>query len=98
MGIFTTQVIEHFLNHPTQDLLREAQGVLRLAKRHGSMRLENACKKVFHFKAISYLNLKTILSSGLDCQAIDDNHVFEKLSSVYKGQGLFQRQVSRNIH
>lgn len=97
-GGFTVKVMEHFLNHPTQDLLRAAQGIIKLGKEYGLKRLEMACKRAVYFSAISYRNIRTILLNGLDYHAIDERSAFEKLGSVYLGQGSFQRQVPPNIH
>ena len=98
IGNATVQVVDFLLHHPAQDLLRAAQGVIKLGKKYGTNRLEMACKRAIHFNAISYHSIKAILANGLDYHAIDENNAFDKLSAVYKGQGFFQRQIFENIH
>lgn len=97
-GECTKHVVESLLNHSTQDLLRAAQGIIKLGKQYGMNRLEMACRRAINFNTISHHSVKTILENGLDYHAIDENRPFEKLGSVYQGQGVFQRQIFQNIH
>jgi len=98
VGKSTVQVVNSLLQHPTQDLLRAAQGIIKLGRKYGTSRLEMACKRAIHFNAITYHSVKNILINGLDYHTIDENNAFEKLGAVYKGQGFFQRQIFESIH
>ena len=79
-------------------VLRAAQGIIKLGKHYGLNRLEMACRRAINFNATSYHSVKAILENGLDYHAVDQNRAFEKLGSVYQGQGVFQRQIFQNVH
>lgn len=98
VGKSTAHVVDFLLQHPTQDLLRAAQGIIKLGKKYGVNRLEMACKRAIHFNAITYHSVKGILANGLDYHAIDENDAFAKLAAVYKGQGIFQRHIFESVH
>jgi transposase len=53
--------------HPQQGF-NAAQGILRMAKVYTPQRLEKACQRLLHFKAVSFRTLKTILEQSLDQQ------------------------------
>lgn len=71
--------------------LRAAQGVLRLAKKHGDARLEAACSRANHFGIPTYRAVKTILQKGLDAQAALP--AFDALSPTYTEGGRFLRDT-----
>jgi len=98
LGASTAIVVQHFLNDETRDLLRAAQGVIRLRQTYGEKRLERACQRMIHFNAISYATLKSILKDGLDYEMLEESQVFDALGSAYQGQGIFQRTSSKCIH
>jgi hypothetical protein len=50
--------------------LRQAQGVLRLAERHGEGRLEAACRRALDAGDPSYRTVKGILAAGTEHEAI----------------------------
>jgi len=50
---------------------RASLGVLRLGKRYGNDRLENACHRALSINSTSYRSVKSILENGLDRKAIE---------------------------
>ena len=96
-GASVESVVQHFLNHQTSDLLRAAQGVIRLGKLYGEKRLERACQRMIHFNVISYATLKSILANGLDYEKLNEEQAFDSLSSVYQGNGFFQRSATKRV-
>lgn len=98
LGASVEYVVQHFLNDGTRDLLRAAQGVLRLGEIYGDKRLEKACQRLLHFKVISYATLKSILTHGLDYESLDEEQAFDSLGSAYQGKGIFQRSNNKQIH
>lgn len=98
LGSSVERVVHHFLNDNTRDLLRAAQGVIRLGQTYGAKRLEKACQRMLHFNVISYGTLKSILINGLDYEALHEEQVFDTLGSAYQGKGIFQRAISKHIH
>ena len=97
-GSSVEKVVNHLLNDTARDLLRSAQGVIRLGHTYGSKRLERACQRLLHFNVISYHTLKEILANGLDYEALEEEKVFDDLGVVYQGQGTFQRITTKSIH
>jgi transposase len=53
--------------HPEQGY-RSAMGILSLAPRYGSQRLDEACERALTINAIAYSSVASILKSGLDRQ------------------------------
>ena len=98
LGSSVESVVQYFLNDKTRDLLRAAQGVLRLGQTYGAKRLEKACQRLLHFNTISYATLKSILTQGLDYETLDEEQVFDVLGSAYQGKGIFQRIDSKYIN
>lgn len=49
---------------------RSCLGILRMGKRYGEERLENAAIRALHIGAIRYKNIESILKSGLDQQPL----------------------------
>jgi hypothetical protein len=91
-------VIENLLTDPVRDLLRQAQSIIELSKSYGKTRLEKACQRAIAFNTGNYKTIKTILKEGLDYEQINDHDSFEKLSTVYQGQALYQRSIQGGIH
>jgi transposase len=70
IGPATEETIRRIMacrRHPQQGF-NAAMGVLRLAKVYSSPRLEKACQRILHFKAVSFTTLKTVLAQNLDQQ------------------------------
>ena len=93
IGEATHFVVNRLLSDNTKDLLRAAQGVIKLKSKYGTVRLESACKRAIHFNIISYNSIKQILANGSDYCVVRNNGELENSGSAYQGQGLFQRQA-----
>jgi transposase len=85
IGPHTALLVEHVIRskpHPEQGY-RSALGILRLAKKHGEERLEQACDKAFQIHSASYKTVKTMLRQrmeaaplrGADDDAADSEHL-----------------------
>jgi hypothetical protein len=74
------------------DYLRAAQGVLRLRKKFGSLRVEAACHRALVFDSISYGSVKRILKAGLDQVALDEVESCIQLPVI--GPGRFGRSIA----
>jgi transposase len=55
--------------HPQQGF-RACLGIMRLAKRYGDQRLENACGRALAIRSYSYKSVNSILKKGLDKQPL----------------------------
>lgn len=71
--------------------LRAVQGLLRLAKSHGALRLEAACARANRFGTPSLRSVKAILAKGLDQQA--ELPAFDALAATYTEGGRFCRDT-----
>ncbi len=72
IGAQTATVVERILQrkpHPEQGF-RTCLGILRLAKRYGRDRLEQACGRAVDIDALSYHSIKSILTTGLDQEPV----------------------------
>lgn len=98
LGSYVVDVVEELLTHPTNDLLRAAQGIIQLSKKYGAMRLNQACHRAIHFNAISYKTVREILEKDLDEEKYQADETFNKIDSVYQGNGNFQRNINATIH
>ena len=68
MGPETAEMVARVLSaaaYPPQ-AFRSCMGILSLAKRHGSERLNKACRKALHVGTQSYTRIKNILALGLE--------------------------------
>src|ERR1035438_2492152 len=57
--------------HPEQGF-RSALGIIRLADRYGTERVEAACGRALHLRAYSYRSVQSILVHGLDKQPLPE--------------------------
>jgi transposase len=57
--------------HPEQGF-RSALGIIRLADRYGTERVEAACGRALHLRAYSYRSVQSILAHGLDKQPLPE--------------------------
>lgn len=78
--LFADRVLDH---------LRAAQGVIRLEKTFGALRLDAACQRALAFDTPHYRSVKTILDKGLDQQATIA--AFDTLTDTYTRGGRFCR-------
>jgi transposase len=58
--------------HPEQGF-RSCLGILRLAKKYGDARVENACARCVAAHARSYRSVESVLKSGLDAQPASES-------------------------
>jgi transposase len=71
-GPDTQQLATQIMNtraHPQQGF-RACLGIMRLAKRYGDQRLENACARALAIRSYSYKSVNSILKKGLDKQPL----------------------------
>ena len=64
-GPYTEQLIRAVLSEHAMRNLRKAQGILRLAEKHGHQAMERACERALSFGNYHYRSMKTILERGL---------------------------------
>ncbi len=74
------------------DNLRAVQGILRLGKTYGPVRLEAAGHRALAFANLRYRTVKTILAKGLDQLPLTEP-AFDALAASYTGQGRFYRDI-----
>ncbi len=91
IGPFCLQVVEELLNNKQCDYLRAAQGIIKLKKKFGEVKVELASQKVLEIGAVSYNALKEILKKGLEGLPIDKS-VNNQLDKAYLGEGKFCRK------
>jgi hypothetical protein len=66
VGPACMEVIESLFDVNALYRLRSAQGVLRLAEKHGAARLEAACRKAIEAGDPSYRTVRGVLDAGLE--------------------------------
>ncbi len=59
------------LPHPELGF-RSCMGIIRLGKRHGKERIENACLRAEKLRSYSLKTVKNILSAGMDRLPLDE--------------------------
>jgi transposase len=64
-GPYTEKLIGTILSEHAMRNLRKAQGILRLAQKHGPKDMERACERALSFGNYRYKSIKTILERGL---------------------------------
>jgi transposase len=64
-GPHTEKFIRTILSEHAMRNLRKAQGILRLAEKHGHKEMEQACARALQFGNYRYRSIKTILERGL---------------------------------
>jgi transposase len=82
LGTSVGRIIEKVLatkEHPEQGY-KVSLGILKLEKKYGKVRLDNACRRALSYGIYSYKRIKLILDSNLDLPiGEDDNTLFAKL-------------------
>jgi len=68
IGASTTELIERLFADRPLDRLRTVQAILRLEKKHGPKRLEQACRRALFYDETSYRTVKRILDHALDSE------------------------------
>lgn len=95
IGPHCRALIERLFAHRVLDNLRAAQGVVRLAKKFGPVRLEAACQRALSFDSPRYRSVKQILEKGLDQSPQPD---LPALAPVYTGAARFLRDTTKLLH
>jgi hypothetical protein len=77
IGPATVAVLKRVLeSRPHPELgYRSCLGIVRLGTRYSNERLEAACQRALSLNACSYRSLKSILSTGLDRQPVEEAEV-----------------------
>ena len=72
IGPHTAQLINEVigLHKIPQQGYRACLGILRMSKKYGKERLENAAIRGLHIGAVRYKNIESILKNGLDKQPL----------------------------
>ncbi len=98
IGEHCALIIDDIIHHRSQDLLRQAQGILSLAEIYGNLSLENACRRAFAFNIYDYKTVKFILEKGLDEIAVEVTIPDELTRKIYQGGARFQRHIQELLH
>jgi transposase len=92
IGPDCARVVEHVMAsrpHPEQGF-RSCLGIIRLAKRHGDVRLEAACRRALYFATVSYRSIESILDTRLETQPLEvDQPVASPVHENVRGQTYF---------
>lgn len=96
IGPSCRKLITRLFADRVMDNLRAAQGVIRLAKTHGAVRLELACQRALSFESPRYRTVKEILTNGLDQVAPLD--AFDAITQTYLRGGRFSRHGGNDRH
>jgi hypothetical protein len=92
VGLACHALVQQLFADRVLDNLRAVQGILRLGKTYGPVRLEAACHRALAFANPRYRTVKTILAKGLDQLPLTEP-AFDALAASYTGQGRFYRDV-----
>jgi len=79
--------MQQLLGDRVVDRLRAAQGVIRLADKHGAENLDAACKRALAFGFSDYKTVKGILKNGVS--GIHEAADFEVSGDAYRGLSRF---------
>ncbi|HLF10167.1 MAG TPA: IS21 family transposase, partial [Gammaproteobacteria bacterium] len=97
IGASTATLVEHVIRskpHPEQGY-RSALGILRLAKKFGEARLEQACEKAFAIRSPSYKTVKTMLEQRMESAPLrgggDTTEITAQLGTAnVRGRGYYR--------
>jgi len=87
IGTHCEALMQQLLGDRVVDRLRAAQGVIRLADKHGPKALDAACKRALTFGFSDYKTVKGILKSGVS--GSNDSCDFEVSGAAYQGLSRF---------
>lgn len=90
-------IIKTLIEHPTQDLLRQAQGILSLVDVYEKIALEKACQRALAFCAGNYSTIKCILEKGLETETFVTHETTENTRTIYQGGARFQRSPNEFV-
>ena len=87
IGKQCAELIQQLLGDRVVDRLRAAQGVIRLADKHGAPALEAACARALSFGFYDYRTVKGILKNG--SEGVSDSFDFSVSGDAYQGRSRF---------
>ena len=96
IGKHCSDVIEILFNDQVLDRLRAAQGILKLQKTYGSVRLEAACARAIAFNSVRYKTIKGILKNGLEYDYMPNAEAYDVLGRAYTN-GQFIRSEKSSV-
>lgn len=88
------ELVQQLFDDRVLDRLRAAQGIIALAKRYGTARLERACSRALFFQNLRYRAIKSILEQGLDQLPSGDPRPKRALASTYTETARFLRPAA----
>jgi len=83
VGINTRRIVHSLLKDEVIRNLRSAQNIIRLQKKYGCERLENACTRAVFYGNNTYHSIKNILEQELDKRNDLFSHPEQELSDTY---------------
>ena len=98
IGENCTLIIDELLNHPTNDLLRQAQSILSLGDAYGEPVLEQACGQAITLEIFDYRTLKAMLAHGLENVLPIRAEPEELQRAIYQGGAKYQRRATEFTH
>lgn len=87
IGSHCAELLGRLLGDAVVDRLRAAQGVIRLADKHGGKALEAACARALAFGQSDYKTVKGILQNS--AAVVTDSFDFPVTGAVYQGTSRF---------
>ena len=98
IGTACFKVVDLLLKNTVVDYLRAAQGIIKLKKTFGEIRLEAACQRALFYETPKYKAIKSILTKGLDSATLTEEAAFDQLAEVYMGKSKFCHVPYQHIH
>lgn len=100
-GQYTARMVQELMDESVhvEQSYRRCLGLLRLSTKYGVERLNNACQRALHFRAISFKSVKSILEKGLDKQPIEEKTEQSPLwHQNVRGPSIADAILDRLIH
>lgn len=94
LGGHTSSVVNDLLETNALHRLRSAQGILRLAERHGADRLEAACRRAIEVGDPSYRTVKGILAAGTEADPSSEPNTAGVPAHLHGPAALFDDEVA----
>jgi transposase len=89
LGPSTAQLVGSLLEGGALHHLRSAQGVIGLAERHGTERLELACRRALDVGDPAYRTVKGILAAGTESEGVHHDGAPSAPAHLHGAQSLF---------
>jgi len=84
VGPWCGKAVAQLLSDRVQDRLPSVHSLLRLKEKVGKERLEAACQRAVHYGDPRYIRVKTILSAGLENDAVDEEETITEQRESYR--------------